>query len=121
MGLFQDRVEHRGEITGRAIDYPKHFGSGSLLFERLARLGDEARVFNRDNRLRCEALQKRDLLVRERPQLATPGNNHPKQRIVLAQWDGQKGTRGTDFDSHPGCGMVNLRHILNVDKAFARN
>ena len=37
--------------------------------KRLARLGDEPRVLHRDDRLRGEVLQQRDLLVGERPDL----------------------------------------------------
>ena len=47
----------------------KHLGGRGLLLQRLARLGDQPRVLHRDDRLRREILQQRDLLVGERPHL----------------------------------------------------
>ena len=47
----------------------KHLGGRGLLLQRLARLGDQPRVLHRDDRLRREVLQQRDLLVGERPHL----------------------------------------------------
>jgi hypothetical protein len=37
--FFQDRVEHRREVAGRAVDYLQDFGGRGLLLQRLARLG----------------------------------------------------------------------------------
>jgi hypothetical protein len=64
--LVKHRVEHRGEVARRGIDDLQHLGGRGLLVERLARLGDQPRVFHRDDRLRREILQQRDLLVRKR-------------------------------------------------------
>ena len=69
MRLLQHRVEHRREVAGRGIDDPQHLGGRGLLLQRLARLGDQPRVLHRDDRLRREILQQRDLLVGERPHL----------------------------------------------------
>src|SRR6266446_6790341 len=44
MRLFQYRVEHRGEITGRRIDDLQYLGGGGLLLQRLAPLGQEPRI-----------------------------------------------------------------------------
>src|SRR5262249_30576031 len=54
--LFQDRVEYRGEIAGRRIDDLQYLGGRGLLLQGLARLGQEPRVFHRDDRLRGEIL-----------------------------------------------------------------
>src|SRR5665213_1475739 len=51
MRLVQYRIEHRGEIAGRGVDDAEHLGRRGLLFERFLRLGDEARVLDRDHRL----------------------------------------------------------------------
>ena len=67
--LLQYRVEHRREIAGRRIDDLQHLGSGCLLLQRLARLGDEARILHRDRRLGGKVLQQCDLLVGEGPHL----------------------------------------------------
>jgi hypothetical protein len=49
--LFQDCIEYRGEITRRRVDDAEHLGRRGLLFESLARLGDEAGIFDRDDGL----------------------------------------------------------------------
>ena len=61
--LFEDRVENGREITGRRIDNPQHFGSGGLLFEGLARLGDKPRILDRDYRLISEGARQLNLLI----------------------------------------------------------
>jgi hypothetical protein len=63
MRLLQDRVEHRGEIAGRAVDDPQHLGGRGLLLQGLARIGDQSRILHRDHRLRREVLQQRNLFV----------------------------------------------------------
>jgi len=54
--LFQHRVEHRAEITGRGIDDLQYLGGRGLLLQGLARLGNEPRVLHRNHRLRGEIL-----------------------------------------------------------------
>src|SRR5215472_6146975 len=62
-GLFEHRVEHRSEVARRAIDDLQYLGGRGLLLEGLARLGQQPRILHRDDRLRREILQQRDLLV----------------------------------------------------------
>ena len=83
--LFEHRVEHRREVAGRGIDDPQHLGGRGLLLQRLARLGDQPRVLHRDDRLRREVLQQRDLLVGERPHFLAIDRDGAEQRVVLAQ------------------------------------
>src|SRR6516162_7007582 len=61
--FFQYRGEHWGELAGRRIDDLQHIGGRGLLLQGLARLGQEPRIFHRDDRLRGEILQQRDLFV----------------------------------------------------------
>src|SRR5215831_3680144 len=42
--FFQDRVKHRGEITGRGIDDLQNFGGRGLPLQGLTRLGQKPRV-----------------------------------------------------------------------------
>jgi len=58
-----------------------------LLFQRLARLANEPRVIHRDDRLRREIFEERDLLVGERPGFAPDRDNHAEKRIGLAYRD----------------------------------
>ncbi len=60
--LIQHRVEHRREVAGRAVDDLQYLGGRGLLLQGLARLGDQPRILHRDDRLRGEILQQRDLL-----------------------------------------------------------
>ena len=84
MRLIKDCIEHRREIAGRGIDDPQHIGGRGLLLQRLARLGQEPRVFHRNDRLRREILQQRDLLVGERPHFLAVERNRPKRYPVFA-------------------------------------
>src|ERR1043166_10310847 len=61
--LLQYRFENRGEVAGRRIDDPQHLGRSRLLLQGLARLGHKPRVLHRNDRLRGEVLQQRDLPV----------------------------------------------------------
>jgi hypothetical protein len=96
--LFEHRVENRGEVAGRRIDDAQYFGGRGLLFQGFARLCDQARVLHRDDRLRGEVLQQRDLLVGERADLLTVHMKVATQGLVLPQGDGEQGTKTTDLD-----------------------
>src|SRR5437867_2959331 len=50
-GFFEHRVEYWREVAGRGVDDPKHLGGGGLLLQRLARLGDQPRILDRDDGL----------------------------------------------------------------------
>src|SRR6266567_4723860 len=86
MRLLEYRVEHRREIAGRGIDDLQYFGSGGLLLQGLARLVDQSRILHRDDRLRSEVLQQRDLPARERADFGSAdrkradGDAFPDQR-----------------------------------------
>ncbi len=66
MRLLENRVEHRLQVAGRAVDDLQHLGGRGLLFQRLARLGDEPRVLDRDHRLIGEGAHQLDLPLCER-------------------------------------------------------
>jgi hypothetical protein len=51
--------------------------------QRLARLSDEPRILHRDDRLRREVLQERNLLGRERSHLGAKSGNDAEQLIVV--------------------------------------
>jgi hypothetical protein len=69
MRLLQDRVEHRCEVAGRRIDDLQHLCSRGLPLQRFARLGQEPRVFDRDDCLVGEGGYELDLPVGKRPHL----------------------------------------------------
>src|SRR3954453_23738672 len=54
--LLEHRVEYRREVAGRGVDDLQHLGGRGLLRQRLARLGQQPRIFNRDDRWRPEIL-----------------------------------------------------------------
>ena len=81
--LVQHSIEHRGEVAGRRVDDLQYFGSRGLLLQGLARLGQEPRVLHRDDRLRCEILQQRDLLVGKRPDFLAVENESAEQSVFL--------------------------------------
>jgi hypothetical protein len=57
MRFVQNSLEHGSEVTRRRIDDLEDLRGRGPLFERLARLGDQPRVFHCDDRLRGEILQ----------------------------------------------------------------
>ncbi len=69
MRLFEDRVEHRREITGRAIDDLQHLGGRRLLLQGLARLVEQADVLDRNDSLVGECPEQVDLRLRKRRDL----------------------------------------------------
>ena len=83
--LLQHCIEHRRQITGRGIDNLQHLRDRCLLFQRLALLGQQPRILQRDHRLMGEAFQQRNLLFGKRTDLKTVRADKPEQRAVLAQ------------------------------------
>src|SRR4029453_7396182 len=82
-GAFHDRIEHRLCVSRRVCDGP-HVAGRSLLLERnpqlaVARpqLSEQSHVLDRDDGLVGEALQQRDLLVRELPYLPAAKEEAP--------------------------------------------
>jgi len=55
--LVEHRIKHWGEIAGRRIDDLQDLGGCGLLLQSLARLGQEAGVLHRDDRLRGKVFQ----------------------------------------------------------------
>ena len=72
---FEHYFEHWGEIAGRGIDDLQDLGGCGLLFQGFARLGQEPRILHRDDRLRREVLQQRDLFIGKRSYLASIGGD----------------------------------------------
>jgi hypothetical protein len=62
---FNQRVEHRLQIEGRAADHLEHVGGRRLLLQRLAQLVEQARVLYGDDGLLSEVAQELDMLVAE--------------------------------------------------------
>ena len=82
--LFEHRVEYWGKVTGRGIDDPQHFGGRGLLLQRLARLGQEPRVLDRDNGLVGKGTDQFDLPLGERLDLLAVQINRSED-LPLAQ------------------------------------
>src|SRR5271170_2372842 len=61
VSLVENRIEHRGEIAGRGMEDLQDLGGRGLLFQSLARLGNEAGVLDRDHRLVGEGSDQFDL------------------------------------------------------------
>ncbi len=86
------------EIERRAADDLEHVGGGGLLLQRFAeivgtlpQLVEQAGVLDRDDGLIGEALDQRNLLVREGAHLLTIDGDDPDQFMVLEHRHGEKG------------------------------
>src|SRR6266700_7385731 len=104
--LVEDRRKHRSKVTGRAVDDPQHLGGRGLLLQGLARLGDQPRILHRNDRLRREVLQQRDLLVGKWLDFLAEDVNRPKQGVVLTKGDGQQSAHTTAIRHLPGDRLV---------------
>src|ERR1700732_725014 len=71
--------------------------AGNLL-GTLAQFAQQPRVLDRDNRLRGEVLQQRDLLVRKRPHFLPKDIDEADNRPVLAHRHIQAGPRTAEID-----------------------
>src|SRR5262249_39407539 len=96
--LFKYRVEHGRKIAGRRIDDLQDLGGRGLLLQGLARLGQEPRVLDRDNRLRGEILQQCYFLVREWPYLLAVDRKDSQQAFVPAQGNDKSGAGTPKID-----------------------
>src|SRR6516162_5572191 len=114
--LLQDRVKYWREISGRRIDDLQHLGGGGLPLERLARLGDEARILHRDHSLSGKVFEQRDLLISEGPHLGPGGTDVAEQLSVLAQGNEQRGPNASVLGG-AGDRIVDLRPIRDLGEA----
>ena len=86
---IQDCLQHRLQIEGRAADDLEHIASRGLIFERLLQItrtllqfAKQPRVLDRNDRLRREILQERDLLVGKGPDFLAINVDRPEQFLV---------------------------------------
>src|SRR5262245_1173589 len=97
--IGQHRLEHRLQLAGRAADDLKHVGSGGLLLQRLAQLVEKARVLDRDDRLRREVRNQRDLLVGEGANFLTINGDGSNQLVTLEHRHHDISSNATKLDS----------------------
>src|SRR5262249_33087757 len=93
---FNERLQYRFEIEGRAADDLEHVGGSSLLPERLAQLLrarlhllEQPHVLDRDDRLVGEGSDEVDLLVGEGMHLFAPQNDYADGRVFAHKRDAQ--------------------------------
>src|SRR5882762_3890183 len=84
-------LQHWFELRIRTADDLQHVAGRGLVFQRfleipgaVARLGDQPRVLHRDDRLRGEVLQQRDLLVSEPADFPAINDERAQQAVVFA-------------------------------------
>src|SRR5690242_1492331 len=120
--LFEHCVEDRRQVPGRAVDDLQHLGGRGLLLQSLARLGDEARILHRDDRLRRETLQQRYLFLGERTHLGTVDSQGAKKSIVLAQRHPNRRTCASLFDETYPSGFTRPVRVVagNVRDMYER-
>jgi hypothetical protein len=90
---FQHRVEHRCQVAGRAVDYFQDLRSRGLLFQRLARFGDQPCVLDRNDGLIGEGADKFNLPIGEWRNLLSREGNNADRRVLAHQRHAQNRTR----------------------------
>ncbi len=81
---FDQRVEHRFEIEGRAADDFQHVGGGGLLLQRFAQLAEQTGILERNDALVREGGHQLDLPLGEWPHRA-PRQHDDADRSSFAQ------------------------------------
>ena len=82
-GALRDRVEHRLDLGRRGRDDPEDLADRGLPFEGILRLGDKARVLDRDRRLIGEGPHEIDLVRGERTDLLSGQRQHAHHLVVM--------------------------------------
>ena len=85
-------IEDGCKVAGRGLDDLQYLRGRGLLLQRFARLSQEPRIFHRDDRLRGEVLQQRDLLVGKCADFLTVDNERPEERVIPSQRHGKHRT-----------------------------
>jgi hypothetical protein len=107
------------------VDDTQHLGGRRLLLQRLARLGDQPRVLDRDDRLRREVLQQCDLLVAKRPHVLAVNADEAANGVVMQQGHHHCGADAAEINQRPAVRFAILvrrlrLHIRDMENARAR-
>src|SRR6516225_10620613 len=86
-GRFDERIQYRLKIEGRAADYLEHVGGRGLLLQRFPQLVEQAGVLDGDDGLAGKILDQRDLLVGEGANLLAIDFDGPDQLVILQHWN----------------------------------
>src|SRR6516162_2801194 len=124
MGLLQDCVKHRPEVTGRRIDNLQYLSSSGLLLQRLACLGQKPSILHSNHGLGGEVLQECDLLISEGAHLATIDGKVAQYSVVLEQRHAQQCANAAKIGCRPRYWVavqvgVGRSDIGDLDDAFA--
>src|SRR6516165_4342012 len=63
--FFEHRIENRGKLAGRTVDYLEYLGGRRLSFQGFSGLGNEPCILHCDDRLRGKILQQGNLFIAE--------------------------------------------------------
>src|SRR5262249_54089633 len=121
--FFKDYVEHRGQVTRRAVDDLQHLGRRGLLLQSLARLSQQPCILHRDDRLCGEGFKQCDLFVGKRVRLTTVDKNRPKQGAVVVERHAQCRAHTASVDNfarYSGAAVnIGISRIRDLDDAFS--
>ncbi len=123
-GVLGHRVEHGLDVGGRARDHPENFRGGRLLLQRLGQivvagtqLGEETHVLDGDYRLVGEALEERDLTVREGLRLEPPELDDAGRLALAQQGNAQHRPKATLLGKGTGHGKLR-RFGQKIDNVY---
>src|SRR3954467_10468365 len=98
IGTFGYSIECWLHVGGRTGNDAEYLSGRGLLLQSLLRLADQARVLHRDDGLRREVLQQRDLLIGEGAHFLPVDCENPQHSIVFAQRDCYQSTSAAKVD-----------------------
>src|SRR5262249_50058417 len=120
---FDQRLQHRLEVEGRAADDLEHIGSGGLLLQRLPQLAEQPRVLDGDDGLAREVRDQLDLFFAERSNFLPIDRDRTEQLTFLEHRHDEKAPRSGRFDEVNQLGKTLdigalCREIGNMDYVF---
>src|SRR5262249_14231448 len=124
-GAFDDGVEHRLHVRGRAADDAEHFGSPRLMLQGLTQLSvaflqlfEQSHVHDRDHGLFGKSFKEGNLVVGEWIDCGTTNENCSNCKIFTHQWHSKLASTSLNVNDGVDLRKLSRRYghqILNMD------
>src|SRR5262249_5679764 len=99
--LFENGVEHRLQIAGRAVDHFEDMRHRGLARQRIPGLVDQPCVLDCDHGLVSKVLKQADLLGRKWPNFSTIDKDSPHHPTILDHRHANDGSSAPEFRRNP--------------------
>ena len=118
--LFQHCIEHRRQVARRRVDHLQYFSRRGLLIQRFSLLGEKSGVFDSDDRLIGEGVDKFYLPIRKRFHSSARNQDGTDWFAGTQERHSKRGSLLAKLDSFDGIAR-NGGHVVNVHHAAFRD